>query len=304
MIDTIRMFFPHERRADVPDHWRLKTEIRKFVSADGQTGVVEKCVYYDKNTGLRAEGDEHEIKWIEVSLPRLLHGHNGKLIKSQAEIDKALWLLRRKLNEIGIRQSAECWFNRVDLVWQIRAEPGDFICAHKNCRHKKIRKEQGHYTGQSLYWKGSELLVRMYDKVLEMSKKPGSIVRVEAQLRGRTLKKQLSDGAGHVKHLNFEQCYQAYRNLMLGFCPAALPKASGLVDILAIAQQEGWESKGVSAFDIWARSKSTKQKRRVQRELAMRRIEIYKIDWSGLLPADRLPPAVEVEADDFMAGYR
>lgn len=303
MIDTVRMFFPHERRERVPPHWRLKIETRRFVSDDGQDIFVEKCVYTDRESGLRAEGDDHEIHYVEVSLPRLLHGTNAKLIKSQAEIDEALRRLRMKLNEIGIRQTADYWFSRVDLVWQFRVDPDAFICAHKNCRHKKIRKDQGHYTGQSLYWRGSELMIRMYDKTLEMTKKPGSIVRVEAQLRSRRLRKELAGGAEQVTRLDFGKCYQAYRSLMLGFCPAAMPKASRWVELLAIGQRADWQWDGVSMFDIWARGKSTKTLRRIQRELAAIRTEVHGIDWSVLLPADHLPPVVEIEVDEFMAAY-
>lgn len=122
MIDTVKMFFPHARRKHVPAHWKVTAITETKTVDDGTECDFKKCVYIDKETGLRASGDENEIRFVEVSLPRLLYGTNAKLIKSQTDINNALWLVRRKLNEIGVRQTADFYFTRVDLVWQVNGE--------------------------------------------------------------------------------------------------------------------------------------------------------------------------------------
>lgn len=296
MIDTVRMFFPHERLPIIPHDWDFISHHSDKVRPDGTVSRREGFKYEHRSTGLRATGDENEIKWIEVSLPRLLFGHNGRLITSQKEIDLAMRMVSRLLKEIGVQQTALRYFTRVDLVWQFQGDPAAFIAAHRNCKHRSIRKEAGSFDNNSLFWQGSQMRVSMYDKVLEQTAKRGDVVRVEVQLRGKRLKSELSDDEySNVTGLSFHDCYQAYRRILLGFRPAGLPKVGTVAELLALADRHGWTANGVRAFDLWARGKSAKQISRVRQQMDALRPEVHQIDWNKLLPVNSPPPIVEAD---------
>jgi len=102
-----------------------------------------------------------------------------------------------------------------------------------------------------------------------------------------------------VTRLDFNQCYAAYRSVLLGFVPSPIPKISSIAEFLAVAEREGWESGGVPAFDIYSRGLSSRQVRRLQHDMAACRPTVHRIDWSVLLPADGPPPVVEVSDKKF-----
>jgi hypothetical protein len=203
--------------------------------------------------------------------------------------------LSRLLKQIGTQLTALRYFTRVDLVWQFRGDPAAFIMAHRNCRHRSIRKEAGSFNNNSLFWQGAEMRVSMYDKVLEQTRKPGDVVRVEVQLRGTRLKNALGDGE-KVPGLDLALCYSAYREILLGFAPATLPKIGSVAELLALAERHNWTADGVRAFDLWAHQKSARQVARVRQQMAALRPEIHQIDWAALLPSESLPPIVDTEA--------
>jgi len=65
--------------------------------------------------------------------------------------------------------------------------------------------------------------------------------------------------------------------------PSSLPEDSTLYDILAAAGREGTKLQGLALFDFWARGKHEKTIRRVRREVAKRREQMFSIDWQKLL---------------------
>ena len=296
MIDTVRLFCPHERLPDVPHDWDLTTYASSKVRSGGE--VVERAGFTleHRPTGLRAKGSGTTIEWVEASLPRLLYGHNGRLITCQHDIDRAMRMVSRLLKQVGEQLTALRYFTRVDLVWQFQGDPAAFMAAHRNCKHRSIRKEAGSFNHNSLWWHGSEMRVSMYDKVLEQTGKAGDVVRVEVQLRGKRLKKELAEDDGRVTSLDFDTCYRAYRRILLGFSPASLPKAGSMAQMLALAERHDWTANGVSAFDLWAREKSAKQISRVRKQMATLRPEVHQIDWEALLPVNSLPSVVEANS--------
>ena len=293
MIDTVRLFFPHERLPDMPHDWDFISRHSDRVRPDGTISRRNGFTYEHRPTGLRATGDEHEIRWIEVSLPRLLFGHNGSLITSQEHIDQAMRALSGLLRQIGTQLTALRYFTRVDLVWQFSGDPAAFIAAHRSCKHRSIRKEAGSFNNNSLFWQGSDMRVSMYDKALEQTGQKGDVVRVEVQLRGKRLKRELRDDEySNVTGLDFYDCYQAYRRILLGFNPPSLPKIGSVAELLALAERHDWTADGVTPFDLWARGKSAKQITRVRKQMAALRPEVHDIDWEALLPVQPLPPVI------------
>lgn len=79
--------------------------------------------------------------------------------------------------------------SRLDVVGQFIINPRDVITAHRECSHPAIRKGKVYYEGESLAFRGKERLCRMYDKIKEATGKPGTVTRVEWQLRGDSLRR-------------------------------------------------------------------------------------------------------------------
>lgn len=291
MVDTVSLFAPHEVVRRPPLNWGLKRIWRRQTH-----GEIETDVYEHLESGLRVSGSDGEVTKMEVSLPRLLHGTNAKLIKSERELDDALSQALALVRQFAVPTTMEkFWFGRADLVWQFRGNPSDFIKAHWHLRHKRVRRETGHYDGQSLYWPGCGFRVRMYDKGLEQTGKPSDVVRVEVQLRGKRLRQLFGVQEAGLTALDFAQCYSVYRRILLEFDPKPLTEIHGLTELLAIGEKAGWSYQGISAFDLWARRKNPRHAKAVKRKVAKVVLHDSTIKWHDLLPEDGPPPAVELE---------
>lgn|GEM_PF-5920596 len=77
------------------------TEKSYGVSGDHYLRSGKNFKVYDPKTGFNAYGGKGYLKYFSHSLPALLHGTNGRLIKNQAELDTALEILRQKAAELG-----------------------------------------------------------------------------------------------------------------------------------------------------------------------------------------------------------
>ena len=113
----------------------------------------------------------------EVSLPRVLFGHNGKLLSSQSDIGRALHKVYALLDLFTGPALSQREFTRVDLVWQFKGNPSDFALAHCDCLHPMIRRPAIDYRNNGLRWEGSHLNILMYDKLLQQKKMAGDVVR-------------------------------------------------------------------------------------------------------------------------------
>lgn len=295
MIDTVQIFSPSELvLANISPTWRRSSYNQPTADADGIGFVLKNSFTFDDPvTGYHGYGEHGELRYHRASLPRLLHGRNGKLLNSQVEVDAAMNLLQQKAAEICNFNYDVDHFTRVDLVWQFRGDAADFILAHRNTRHPRIRRGPSFYEARSMAFTGSELRIAMYDKTLERHKQNGDVVRVEVQLRGRVLKELLGNG-DRVTRLDLNTCYQAYRGIMLGFQPSPITEVSSIAQFLALGEREGWQAGGIPAFDLYAKNLCPKQVFRLKRDMAACRAEVFKLDWSQLLPADGPPAVVEV----------
>ena len=297
MIDTVKfrrsliVLAPFAQFAD-SEVWKSEHKLQDRLDHDGEPIQIPRWHLRHEPTGMRASGSDRMLDTFEVSLPRVLYGHNGRLLKSQYEINAALERVYEILGEVGDWLDELPKFSRVDLVWQFRGDPKLFIAAHKHARHKRIRRDVVTYENGSLTWKGSNQSICLYDKTLEMCRQPGDIVRMEVRLRKPLLNKVSVQNP--LTRLDFARCYEVYRNTLLGFCPSVLPKASNIAQFLAVAERENWRSNGVSAFDIYTKSLCARQIKRLQRQIAQVRFETFHFDWTLLLPPQHAPEAVEV----------
>lgn len=300
MIDTVKFhqcLLVQARREAFADTDTWYSEHRQIdaTSRQGHPVPLHRRLLVHKPTGLRAQGTEDMLDTFEVSLPKVLFGHNGKLLKSQCEIDAAIGEMHALMGQIGELSDDLPEFKRVDFVWQFRGDPELFILAHQHARHNRIRRDVVRFEKGSLTWRGSDRSVCIYDKCREMFRVPGEVVRVEVRLRGRVLEQML--GPKPVSRLNFGICYEVYRNMLLGFRPLSVAGVSNIAEFLALAEREGWKSGDVSAFDIYCHRLGQRQRRRLQKQIAEARQKIFGFDWPDLLPPDHPSAPVEVSGE-------
>jgi len=269
----------------------------------------------------------------QASLPRLLHGSNGKLIKSPDELESArhLFLARvrvlnpqAKLNDLKI--------DRLDLVLNLPLDPRKVLALHRYAKHPMINLETEQYFNDSrakrwgkpphrmselntVRLHGTATTIQLYDKVREiLGGKSGDwpehslCTRVEIQLRGA---KHIAKQLGYrdrdyvtLDQLDFGACYPAYRRILMKFDGnGGVPKFKpDLVSNLAILERHPatWEALGgMSPLDWWRHttSPSWKRFREVRKNVGKMMLELEQFRWADVLPPDRLPDLVEVGED-------
>jgi len=287
MVDTVRVDYFAQWRLHPPPGWMVNESQRTVTASEGE--VIPKLgrMMTHEESGLRIGGDREYTRWMEVSLPRILMGNNGLMIRTQEQLDQAInKALETALSVAEPMFGISSRFTRLDLVGQFLIEPADMIAAHKETCHPRIRGGKSHYEGESLHFVGKERHCRIYDKMKESEHRSGHVTRVEWQLRSNAICRDFDRDQITLRTLTIEDCYGVYRRLCSEFVPASLPVDSTLYDILAVAAREGTKLQGVAVFDFWGRGKHPKTVRRVRREVAKRRIETFKIDWHGLLPEE------------------
>jgi hypothetical protein len=304
MVDTVKLSLMESRfRQAWPRHWKeTERRTRGIESTKGRiySTFVHRTLI-DLQTGIRVHGDCESANVVEGSLSRTLFGHNGKMLKTQAELDEAIAKLWRVTNEVATAPESYA-FTRIDLCFQLHTEVADFIRAHATYCYPRIRRSPLNIRGESLTWGGrnSDLLCRMYDKAREM-KAPkalrGKTLRVEFQLQNQRLLREFAAFGTEIKQLSYVLCYGVARRLALQFLPRPMPKPTRLAEFLSVALRENWQSGGMSAFDLYVNSLSARQANRLRNDVAKCRVNVFAVDWNAMLPESTPPPAMFVDSD-------
>jgi hypothetical protein len=283
MIDTVRYFQSRAYSHPLP--------LKQAIVAGGAflAGFQVKCVGWDtyaiihEQSKLRAVFCANTLRIVEVSLPRLLFGHNGKLLSWQSDINAALLKADSLLDRFSLALHSGRVFKRVDLVWQFQGNSVDFVAAHSHCRHPMMHDTPIEYGDTGLEWRGSKLKIKMYDKLLEQTKRPGNVIRLEVELRGKRMKSLLANGA-QVTSLNFGTCYLTYRSIVQKFSTKLVPKITDTIDLLAFVQQKY----SMNLWPHWKRHyKNPQSRNRARKEFLARKLHYFQIDWAKLLPPNR-----------------
>ena len=125
MVDTVKVWFTGTLRADLPP--------RKKVTLPG--GVVR--FWQDGFGNCKAE----------TELPKLLWGHNGRLVSNQAELDQCAALLRATL--LAVVEFASWEWVLLDLCWQFSTRAADVILAHWFAELVRLEKDLIRQVGNS-----------------------------------------------------------------------------------------------------------------------------------------------------------
>jgi hypothetical protein len=230
---------------------------------------------------------------VETSLPKLLFGNNARLLKSQSDLDAAM----SKAKDAFQAFLPVVWqprFTRVDLCWNYRCDPIKFLLAHESSNHPQIMGYTCSYRNKAqrtgITWKGSELLIRFYDKSRD-AKAAGfffnKLIRVEVELHGQRLRTFFSaNPKKSLTQLNLESCYRVFRRILKNFPqPRPIPILEGWHDLALAAQQ-----KGVPVFEILEKKLGEQTLRKLRNYIARRQIRYFKVDWDWMLPQQFPPP--------------
>jgi hypothetical protein len=240
------------------------------------------------DTDLEVYGDSRGV-WVEVSLPGLLFRNNAQLIVVQKDLEMALKKADNLLSQVAqhVNWRSGRRFTRVDIAWQVRGYIEDFISAHYQLYHpakKGGKRLPIIYQRTGILWPGKECGLGFYDKLKQMKKGKGDIVRIEMRLRGKRLMTELGAGAP-VRQLDLERCYGTLRKTVLGFSPKLVGHIRNKSDVNYWAIREQWKILGRPAIDVLLRRYTSEKRRKeaiksVQREF----LRVSKIKWDVLMP--------------------
>lgn len=290
-----------------PPGWTFEDRPEYF-HADGDRGnsynVSPRVCFQHKVSGLRLFGvSPGYFESLEVSLPRLLHGRNDRLISSQEHLDLAIWRLVSLLGSVGVCHVCADRVTRADLVWNFPGRIQDFVAALRQVPHPLVRGKQREFFDTGLDWLGSTDKVTLYDKAVESGVEGVSLPRLEYRLRSRSCQKRLphrmdvieGPPRAQVPIFDFGALYRLYRDLCLEFQPRKILTgaltARQLVALFALAGME-YEGEPISSLCRRMFPRATWFRFRAD----MRSLSpVYsQLDFAALLPEDQPPASVSL----------
>lgn len=293
----------------------------------------EETRAHNRESGFTANLKDGNLTKAKASLPRLLHGSNGKLIKSPDELESARHLFLARVRVLNPQAKLDdLKIDRLDLVLNLPLDPRKVLALHRYAKHPMINLETEQYFNDSrakrwgkpphrmselntVRLHGTATTIQLYDKVREiLGGKSGDwpehslCTRVEIQLRGA---KHIAKQLGYrdrdyvaLDQLDFGACYPAYRRILMKFdgnggVPKFKPKT---VSFLAILERhpETWDSLGgMSPLEWWrlTTNPAPRTLKVVRRDVGKMMLALEPFRWADHLPEDRLPNLVEVEED-------
>ncbi|MBK8478568.1 MAG: hypothetical protein IPL39_20470 [Opitutaceae bacterium] len=190
-------------------------------------------------TGVRIAGPEGFGPFsIQGSLPRLLFDSNGRLIRNQAMLDKALAALADLVGQVSPAVFRILKVRRIELSWHFAGAPEEWVTFYAALKHPKIEAlpiswgEQYEtesicinpspvsklrrnetttaFAPTAVTQTGGHLRTRIYDKTAEMklSGRLDPVIRVEFVVTGKLATGLLDSGS-----LRFDLLYRRYREL-------------------------------------------------------------------------------------------
>jgi len=259
MIDTIKVWFTGTLHVSMPARNKLTLP-----------------------SGVRFWHDGEGNCKVEAELPKLLYGHNGHLLSSQADIDASVARLREVLFQIV---KFESWqFVLIDLVWQFRTRTADVILAYQWQRFPGVRSWPTMHKGdKQISWSGARLGLKFY-------RKAEGFLRVELRLAGDQLRKRIDADAP----LNFDELYQVFRAEVLKLPTVQLPEARkhSMAEIIATMPTE-FHNDAILTYQQGRKSRAVCG---LKHDVSAARLK--KVSWNlrELLPAENPPLPVHCES--------
>ena len=187
MIDTVNLTCSLPLRDEIKS--KLENSVEFFQSWILETkkgrkiGQNVEYVFTQEETGIRAECLDGYLTRVQVSLSRLLHGSNGVLIKTPAELTNANAKLIEELSYLVESPKLEQFrLTRLDLVLNLRLNVQRTLLLHRDGRHRRIRNQTSQWTNtedsntdfkrktlgeNEVVLEGKLMRIRLYDKRME-----------------------------------------------------------------------------------------------------------------------------------------
>lgn len=223
-----------------------------------------------------------DIARVEASLPKLLWGHNGRLITSQAELEQGLTKIWEAANALAVVPPLSEWkLQRADLVWHFDGLGAERIVdALSAFRFPSVSSPPMHQAGRSVTWRGarSRFMLVCYCKSRK-SHVAGDVLRIEVRLVGHELLRL--HGADWQ---DFEELWRAYRRIVVRL-PALPQSESG---------KAGWPEAAAQIVPVEKHELllslvglKERQLRTVRQTMSTTAANIPQpLRWESLLPAD------------------
>ena len=226
---------------------------------------------------------------LECSLPRLLWGHNGRVIANQAELDAGFAALWDEADKVAIIPALSDWTpRRLDLVWQFEGLNAGVVDALSGFNYPSVRNPPLHQAGRGVTWKGagSRFVVTAYDKPRKM-RVEGDVLRIEVRLCGNELCRLR--GRDWQK---FGNLWATYREIILRLPGVPRPKQSiGWPEAIGRFVPKEHQEIILSSFDKEART--VRQYRQRMRIAAADLPD--EICWAKILPPELPPQPFNIE---------
>lgn len=295
MIDTVRFHTGGSwRDSFTPSGWSITTNEKDI---DGRKDRSRFCFHED--TGLRVTGSPAGPSLVECSLPRILHGSNGRLIRDPHDLQQAVAKVLDMVSKV-VESPDAGKLTRLDTVWQFKGDPASWITSLGCARHPSIRSEPQHFFGQSVSWVGTTMCLRIYDKRQETFGKPGDVVRVESQVRGKTLKQLQPVVGSSLAQLQWDGCWKVLRAVVTELPAFKIRDTSrplSLAGFLAYLQVNKVMVGDQHAEDAYLLARSTRQQRRLRAMMSTAsREELITVDPAALFPEVGPPEVVDCVA--------
>lgn len=248
----------------------------------------------DRPIRLRADRSGRFLLRAEASLPKLLFGHNGRVLANQRELDAGIEQLLGALQEFAvIPPISEISAQRADLAWNFDLPARRLITAYGHTRLPDVRRGPTRFADSTgVSWKGerSRFKLTLYDKACE-ARVAGSVLRVELSLCGHQLCQRLP-GSGWRR---MNTLRPAFRSVLLSLPP--IPAAGEAKDWLEAVAMEPEEV--IDRIFAGLQHKSERTRRRYAQRLSAASCHMERpFSWREHLPRNGLPPHVIVAQPD------
>ena len=312
MIDTVCFIVDAIRRPgieyllDEDEGWEAGTWQHRV----GSRFAKDRWSIENKRIGLMLrEFGKGQVR-ASVNLPKLMFGHNGRLITDEIWTTAWKWVdyvLRTLIippphsREVipGSISGMGGKFTQVDLVWQFPATP-ELRALTSRMRHPKIRSAVNSFNGgESHSLRGALLQVTRYDKTAELhlvSRGEPHVDRLEIRITDKGIKQYyplMDPKRGTRLHRNW--CWNTLRKVLSEMDSAMhSPRGLGLPWFLAWAEQE---IPAKPVFEVYTTCVRRKRRtvRRLRRETDLAKGERFGYRaLAGYFPDGRWPDVHEV----------
>ena len=277
MIDTVKFLFdcPVKMPSSSSDVWKRK----RGVNLPEEGNPVPWFTLQHNESDLRIFGHGDYAESVEVSLPKLLYGTNGKLLRA-GDIDSALNQCL-DITATVVEEPSFDRLSRLDLVHHFEGYLFESIESLRGLKHRRIRRKGVEFFDTGLEWPGKELRVRLYDKQAEQGFGPGMIQRLEFQMRGKALPTHLWSSS---EGFDVEGCYSHYKALCGGFSYRSVPRLSSVADLLVFLKINDCKLGGVDPVSLYMNSKSKRTRYRLEAQMRGVKLEYFEANFISKLP--------------------